>query len=71
MQMVEVIRIGSHVLIGNNEIRAIVTGVRLHGSTDITYECAWWNGRDRIVAELDPAELSRPDEGELDHVGFT
>lgn len=66
--MIEVVRPGSRATIGG-DVEAVVLAVML--MTDgIQYKVAWWDGRCRNEAWIEPAEIGPGPEVERVKVGF-
>lgn len=55
-----VLPVGSRTLI-RGDIKAIITGIMIHGKDHIQYECSWWNGESRTSAWLDATEIDAGD----------
>lgn len=67
---IEVIMIGSPVMIANGTVEATLLAVCLYDKNRITYQCSWWNGRSRISEWLEQHEVSRVEETAGARIGF-
>ncbi len=69
MMQIELIQVGSPVTVGE-DIQATVTGIAIDAKCRVTYQCAWWNGRDRQSEWLEQFEVQRVTGVEQMTIGF-
>ena len=69
MLRVEVMPVGSSVLVGD-DIPATITGVWIREKCHISYQCVWWNGRERKECWLERHEVQGLEETQGTTVGF-
>lgn len=68
MSTVEIIPVGSNVLI-DGEIPAIIQAVEIRGkSHSLMYQCVWWDERTRKSEWVNPEEISEGKKRRLPHL---
>lgn len=72
---VEVMRIGSAVLVGPSDdmVHATISGVLIRGIDNVQYECVWWDGKTRKAEWCNAVEVVPADKKALKRIqiGFT
>ena len=53
-----------------DDIPAVITAVCVRSGTSVTYECVWWDGRNRKCEWLTTDEIEADDESEEMTIGF-
>lgn len=70
MNPIEVIQPGSPVLVGEN-IKATVLSVKVGDKKCVSYECSWWDGRNRHVDWFEQIEVERTRDAQGIRIGFS
>ncbi len=67
---IEVLAIGSRVLIAEQELPARIIGVWIKMGNVVCYRCSWWDGRTRKEEWLEAGEVHAVGEVETLKIGF-
>lgn len=69
MSEVECLRVGTRVQIAEG-ITGLITAICVRNTKTVTYEVAWWNGRDQRIEWFSPWQVKATENEQQTRIGF-